>query len=228
MVYVAVFKLLVGQYQVLLERQNAALLTVQISALKEKLQTVQEVEEDIKIQRHDLRHQLQTVTELVARGDTESALKFLDAAQKHLDEQKKTCWCHLPVLDAVFSAYFNQAQQQGIRLETKIASLSTLPVEESELAIVLANALENAIHANKDLPPGQKEIRCKMVGTPSVMVEISNPYATPVTFNDEGLPVSSKEGHGFGVQSIAAFCKKHGAVCQFEAAEGRFCLKLVL
>lgn len=227
-VYVAVFKLLVGQYQVLLERQNAALLTVQISALKEKLQTVQEVEEDIKIQRHDLRHQLQTVTELVARGDTESALKFLDAAQKHLDEQKKTCWCHLPVLDAVFSAYFNQAQQQGIRLETKIASLSTLPVEESELAIVLANALENAIHANKDLPPGQKEIRCKMVGTPSVMVEISNPYAAPVTFNDEGLPVSSKEGHGFGVQSIAAFCKKHGAVCQFEAAEGRFCLKLVL
>ena len=67
-----------------------------------------------------------------------------------------------------------------------------------------------------------------MVGTPSVMVELSNPYTTPVTFNDQGLPVSSKEGHGFGVQSIAAFCKKHGAVCQFEAAEGRFCLKLVL
>lgn len=39
------------------------------------------------------------------------------------------------------------------------------------------------------------------------MVEISNPYTTPVTFNDQGLPVSSKEGHGFGVQSIEAFCK---------------------
>ncbi|RHT72479.1 hypothetical protein DW741_06085 [Ruminococcaceae bacterium AM28-23LB] len=71
-----------------LRRPFRMLLTVQISALKEKLQTVQEVEEDIKIQRHDLRHRLQTVTELVARGDTESALKFLDAAQKHLDEQK--------------------------------------------------------------------------------------------------------------------------------------------
>ncbi|RHT72480.1 GHKL domain-containing protein [Ruminococcaceae bacterium AM28-23LB] len=148
--------------------------------------------------------------------------------RKSIWMSKKACWCHLPVLDAVFSAYFNQAQQQGIRLETKIASLNTLPVEESELAIVLANALENAIHANKDLPPEQKEIRCKMVGAPSVMVEISNPYTTPVTFNDQGLPVSSKEGHGFGVQSIAAFCKKHGAVCQFEAAEGRFCLKLML
>ena len=67
-VYIAVFKSLLAQYHIQMERQSAALLTVQISALKEKLTKVKEVEEGIRIQRHDLRHQLQAVSELVARG----------------------------------------------------------------------------------------------------------------------------------------------------------------
>ena len=227
-VYIAVFRSLLTQYRTQTERQSAALLTVQISALKEKLQRVREVEESIRIQRHDLRHQLQAVAELVARGDREAALEFLDAAQKRLDEQKAVRWCRPPVLDAVFSSYFDQAQSQGIHVETKISLPDTLPVDEGELSIVLANALENAIHANLELPPERRELRCKMVGAPGVMLELANPCGEAVTFDQQGLPVTRREGHGLGVQSISAFCRKNGAVCQFDQADGWFRFRLVL
>ena len=227
-VYIAVFKSLLAQYRMQMERQSAALLTVQISALKEKVQRIKEVEEGIRIQRHDLRHQLQVVTELVARGEKEAAMEFLAAAQKRLDEKKEIRWCHLPVLDAVFSAYFGQAKDQGILVEAKFSLPDTLPVDEGELAIVLANALENAIHANMELPQGQREIHCKMVGTPSVMLEMSNPCAGNVFFDSDGLPVTRKEGHGLGVQSISAFCHKNGAVCQFDLTDGWFRFRLIL
>ncbi len=227
-VYIAFFRSLISQYHMQLERQSAALLTVQIAALKEKLQNVQEAEEHIRIQRHDLRHQLQAVTELVSRGDRAAALAFLDAAQKRLDEQKAVRWCRLPVLDAVFSSYFNQAQRHDIRVEAKIALPDTLPVDEGELAIVLANALENAIHANLDIPGEQRAIRCKLVGTPSIMLELCNPCTSAVAFDGSGLPVSHREGHGLGVQSICTFCKKNGAACQFEHQNGWFCLRLIL
>ncbi|WP_204862795.1 sensor histidine kinase [Pseudoflavonifractor phocaeensis] len=196
--------------------------------MKEKLQRVKEVEEGVRIQRHDLRHQLQAVTELVARGDREAALDFLDAAQKRLDERKEISWCRPPVLDAVFASYFDQAQRQGIRVEAKIALPDVLQVNESELAIVLANALENAIHANLTLPPALREIRCKMVGGPGVMLEISNPHTGEISFDSSGLPVAKKEGHGLGVQSICAFCRKNGAVCQFDQSDGWFRFRLVL
>lgn len=227
-VYVAVFKALIAQYRTQMENQSAVPLTMQITALKEKLQKVKEMEDGIRIQRHDLRHQLQTVTELVSRGDRDQALAFLDAAQKRLNERKITHWCCPPVLDAVFSSYFDQAQTHGIQVEAAISLPETLPVDEGELAIVLANALENAIHANLDLPPEQRAIRCKMVGTPSVMLEISNPSAGAVAFDSNGLPIAQKEGHGLGVQSISAFCRKNGAVCQFDQADGWFRLQLVL
>ena len=227
-VYIAVFKSLIDQYRIQMERQSATMLTMQITALKEKLQKVNEVEEDIRIQRHDLRHQLQTVTELLAQGDRDAALDFLNAAQKRLDEQKVIRWCRPPILDAVFSAYFNQAKNQGISMAAKISLPDALPVDEGELAIVLANALENAIHANLELPQDQREIRCKMVGTPGIMLEISNPYTGNISFDSNGLPVAQKEGHGLGVQSICAFCRKNGAVCQFNLADGRFRFRLVL
>ena len=227
-VYIAVFKSLLAQYRIQMERQNAALLAVQISALKEKVRRVKEVEEGIRIQRHDLRHQLQTATELVARGDREEALEFLDTARSRLDDQKAIQWCRPPVLDAVLSSYFDQAKDQGIPVEARIALPDTLPVDEGELSIVLANALENAIHANLALPPAQRALRCKMVGAPSVMLEISNPCTGAISFDSSGLPISQKEGHGLGVRSISAFCRKNGAVCQFELTEGWFRLRLVL
>ena len=227
-VYIAVFKSLFGQYRIQMERHNAILLTMQISALKEKLQKVNEVEEGIRIQRHDLRHQIQAVTELVAQGDRDAALDFLDAAQKRLDEHTVIRWCRLPVLDAVFSSYFEQAKHQEIPVEARISLSDTLSVDEGELAIVLANALENAIHANLELPQDQRAIRCKMVGVPSIMLEISNPCTGDIPFDSNGLPVTQREGHGLGVQSISSFCRKTGAVCQFDLTEGWFRLRLVL
>ena len=103
-----------------------------------------------------------------------------------------------------------------------------LPVDEGELAVVLANALENAIHASLRLPPERRKIRCKMVGTPSVMLEVSNACAGDVIFDSNGLPAARSEGHGLGVQSISAFCKKHDAVCQFDLNDGIFCLQIIM
>lgn len=209
-------------------RYEAQLSTLQVSALRSRMEAVKAAEDAIRTERHDLRHRLHAVAELVSRGDKEAALDFLDNAQKRLDEHKAIRWCRPPVLDAVLSSYFDQAQNQGILVEANIALPDTLPVDEGELAIVLASALENAIQANLGQPRDQRKIRCKMVGSPSIMLEISNPCMGEIHFDDNGLPMAQKKGHGTGVQSISAFCQKNGAVCQFELTNGWFRLRLVL
>lgn len=209
-------------------RHNAQMSALQLSALQSRMEAVKAAEHAIRTERHDLRHRLQAVAELVLRGDKDAALDFLDAAQKRLDDQKEIRWCRPPVLDAVFSSYFDQAQNQGISVEAKIFLSDTLSVNEGELAIVLANALENAIHANLELPRNQREIRCSMVGTPSIMLEISNPCTGNISFDRNSRPVAQRKDHGLGVQSIAAFCEKHGAVCQFDLIDGWFRFRLVL
>lgn len=209
-------------------RHSAQMSALQLSALQSRMEAVQAAENAIRTERHDLRHRLQAAAELVSRGEKDAALDFLDAAQRRLDDQKEIRWCRPPVLDAVFSSYFDQAKNQGISVEAKITLPDALPVDEGELAIVLANAMENAIHANLELPQEQRKIRCRMMGTPGVMLEISNPCADNITFDGNGLPTAQREGHGLGVQSISAFCRKNGAVCQFDLTDGWFRLRLVI
>lgn len=235
----AISLLMVGFYSILMflfssirkeveTRHSAQLSELQLSALQSRIEAVKVTESVIRTERHDLRHRLQTVRELVLRGDRETAMNFLDAAQKRLDDQKEIHWCRQPVLDAVFSSYFDQAKNQGIHVEAKISLPDSISINEGELALVLANALENAIYANRELPQKQRMIRCKMVGTPGVMLEISNPFSGNIIFDNNGMPVAQREGHGLGMQSIFTFCKKNGAVCQIDLPDGWFRIRLIL
>ena len=235
----AISFLMVGFYSILMflfssirkeaeTRHSAQLSALQLSALQSRMEAVKAAEDAIRTERHDLRHRLQTVTELVSRGDREATLEFLDTARKRLDERKEIRWCRPPVLDAVFSSYFDQAKQQDIRVEAEISLPEKLPVDEGELAIVFANALENAIHANMELPIEQRRLRCRGIGYPNIMAEIVNPFLGAVEFDKDGYPISAKEGHGLGTQSIRFFCEKYGAVCQYEAENGLFSFRVIL
>lgn len=227
-VYTAIFKSLLRQYRAQVKKQNDDLLAFQVSALQQQLEKVSEGAEAMKILRHDLRHWLQTAATLAERGEKEALLKFLASAQLQLSDAQPHHWCHPPILDAVFSSYFEQARKQGISVDAKISLSEALPVDEGELAIVIANALENAIHASAALPREQRKIRLTMVGHPSVLLEITNPCAGQMEFDSQGLPVSRQPGHGLGVQSINAFCQKYGAVCRFSLEDSSFHFQLVL
>ena len=132
------------------------------------------------------------------------------------------------MLDAIFSSYFSQAQQQGIQVEASLVVPDKLPVDAVELSTVFANALENAIHACAELPEGERKIVCKCINRPRLMFEVANTCVGEVRLDQNGLPVTGRRGHGMGTRSIAAFCEKHGAVCSYEQKDGWFRIQLIL
>ena len=204
------------------------LVEAQAAALRSRLEALGAAEEETRLMRHDMRHRFQTVAELVGRGEDQRALAFIGAAQRKLDEGKPVRWCGPALLDAVFASYFGQAQRQGVRVEADIRLQEPLPVDEGELAIVFANALENALHACLKLPEDKRWIACKAICYPKLMFQVVNPWEEEVPLDGEGLPVTGQEDHGLGVHSIAAFCQKYGALCQFTQEAGEFSLRVIL
>ncbi|MCH5271876.1 MAG: GHKL domain-containing protein [Lachnospiraceae bacterium] len=74
----------------------------------------------------------------------------------------------------------------------------------------------------------QRHIICKSVIHPRFMIEISNSYAGEVTFDQWGVPVADKPGHGIGTRSIVAFAEKHNALYRFQAENGWFKLQIAV
>jgi len=208
------------------EGQN--LLSAQVSGLQSRIAAARAAEEAIRIERHDLRHKLLAVEDMIQRSGKEEALAYIHTLQGEVEYAGPEKWCSDPLLDAVFSSYFAQARRQGIRIRAKLTIPESLPVDSAELSTVFANALENAIHACAALPEERREIVCSCISHPSLMFEVANPYSGELRFDGAGLPVARSAGHGIGTRSIAAFCENHDACCAYEAKDGWFRLRIAL
>jgi len=208
------------------ESQN--LLSAQVSGLQGRISAVQSAEEALRIERHDLRHKLLTVEDLIRRSGEDEALAYIQTLRGEVEYSKPERWCADPLLDAVFSSYFAQARRQGIRVRASLELPEELPVDPGELSTVFANALENAIHACAALPEERREIMCTCISRPALMFEIANPCQDGVRFDRAGLPVARNLGHGIGTRSIAAFCEKHDACCIYKVKDGWFYLRIAL
>lgn len=210
------------------KRHNAQLSALQLSALQKRIDITRDSENAIRLERHDLRHRFQIIAELVKNGSYQQVLDFIDSSMQRLDETVIDHWCRPLVLDAVFSYHFHQAKQNEIAIDANISLPEALPIDEGELAVVFSNILENAIHANLALPLEKRKLRCKVICRPGLMFEISNPYTGKIQFDNNGFPIASTNGHGFGTRSISAFCQKYNALCQYELKDGWFFIRIII
>ena len=58
------------------------------------------------------------------------------------------------------------------------------------------------------------------------MAMIKNPCVGRVELDENGIPVSRDDGHGFGTRSIVAFCELNHAYWHFVAKDREFTLYL--
>lgn len=95
--------------------------------------------------------------------------------------------------------------------------------------MVLANAIENAIHACEKLPEDKDRfIRVKKVSSLQLALEIVNSYTGKVAFDENGLPISTETGHGLGTRSISAFVEKHDGMIEYNADDTLFRLRMLV
>lgn len=92
----------------------------------------------------------------------------------------------------------------------------------------MSNALENAVNAVLLLEPERRHIELDMrMNGDKLLISIKNKFAEKSVMID-GMPVSRKEGHGFGTQSICYVAEKLNGNCQFSIKGEWFILRAVL
>jgi sensor histidine kinase regulating citrate/malate metabolism len=104
--------------------------------------------------------------------------------------------------------------------------LEAVTVDEIMLCSILSNALENAL---LNLPEQEDRYVRVMLKTVDgrLLISVKNPTAEIPTFVD-GLPIPSKENHGYGTRSICYITEKLGGNCQFSVNGNVFVVRVVI
>ena len=192
-----------------------------ISFLQSYAQLLQDNGKEMSLFRHDLRHRILALHGLLQRGQTEDALALLESSHEDLERTATHPYCLNPIINAIISIYFEKAKELSVRTSHKISFPQSLPSIESPLAYVLANLLENAIQASATMPKEKRtvDLTLLMKGN-QIVLSIVNQYNTPIHFDENGYPKADKEGHGFGMVSIARFLDTHNAYKNFTQEDG--------
>ena len=210
--------------------QTQKILNMQLFQSVQVITSLRESQELIRQYRHDLRHHLQYVSSCMENGQIETAQEYISGICEEIERQKIERYCENEAVNLIMSAFAARAKRDGITLRVKGNLPSVIMASDSDLCVVLSNALENAMNTCRLLAESEKEriIDVQYYSKENrIYLQIINPCRDDILF-ENGIPVTTTPGHGIGVQSICAVVQRYGGVYSFSTENGCFILRLTL
>ena len=198
------------------------------STMAERLQLMDEVAHQHSLASHDRRHFNGMILGLLEQGEIEEAATCL-RRQNEIKSTSKRIYCENKAVNAATAFYVDMAGHRGIHTHINLTIPMNIQVDSMEMALVVSNLFENAIHGVELLPEEQERyivFTCMQVGR--LLLEISNPCLATVTLDAQGFPATTQSGHGVGTRSIIAFATKHDAELLYHVEDGLFRVRLLI
>lgn len=167
--------------------------------------------------RHDIRNHLSVLDGLMGSGRLEESKAYLKKLEMASSALSFPCQTGNPVVDILLSEKLELAKASGIKAETSLVLPRPCGIDDFDLCVIFANALDNAVTACQAVT-GPKFI--SIAGHRQgdfYMLEFAN------TCLDTPLPPM-----GTGLSNIQAVARKYHGTMLTEKTGGRFCLNVLL
>ena len=174
----------------------------------------------VNIRCHDIRHQLR---EMEGSIDPEAMKKITDAIDIY-DSKMETGNEAISVVLAKYSLY---CAKHNIRLNCMVdgEKLSFIPAHE--LYALFGNAIENAVHAVRQLPKEKRVISVTEQTAGNLMnLSFVNYFSGELDYGEDGLPTNRAENHGWGVKSIRMIAEEYGGRVNVQTKGDLFLLNI--
>lgn len=205
-------------------------LYLQVAQSVREMEVLRESQRQTRIYRHDLRHHMQYLLSCLENGRIEQAQSHIHEICSEMETYPVTIFCENEAVNLIFSSFAGRMKNYGIPIKIMARIPQNIHVSESDLCILLSNALENALHAclglkEKGQPASIEVSAYERKG--KFFLQCINSCGENIVF-EHGIPVTDNPGHGIGVRSICAIAQRYGGIYAFSAQAGKFILRVSL
>lgn len=192
-------------------------------------------EQNIKNLKHDMNNHLTCLREYVQRGKTEEAGKYIDQLMKNENMQNEyfIIDCGNVAIDAMVNYKGKIMNEEHITLYTHIEVPDKMHINDSDICVILGNAMDNAIEAVKSIPNvDERIIQLEMFFRKgALMIKICNPFIHSLNMDKNGnclTTKSNKNKHGNGLLSIRNIVQRYDGLVMIENENKTFLLTVLL
>lgn len=200
---------------------------------KERQLAIQDMYEDMRRQRHDMRQHIQTLEQLIARQGTAAAKRYLEKYEAQGPVREAFLTGSIAV-DALLTAKSLACARRGIDLKVSACPLGSLPVCEIDFCAVVGNLLDNAIEGNDRMASADTPRYVHLYFSrvyDMFIIRCENPANLSTIRRAGGRFETSKQDasiHGFGIPNVIAIAERAQGFCAFDVEGSEFVATVTL
>jgi len=203
------------------ERQHNAAVERSLELMTAEVRVRRAAIDEARRIRHDWRHHLIVIGNLLVNGQTKEALEYVSALDEGSDYGVAAhVWCENETVNAVLAGYARKAAEKGVDFTAEAHVERTAPLPDAELVAVVGNLIENAISACAHGVTVALRQRGDLFG-----LTVTNDVPPDFRLARTGLPCVEP---GVGLDSVRHVVNRHSGEWVYTLADGRLTCELAL
>lgn len=221
---------LFGKFSELLHtRMDTAVLEKQIQMQEKYYRAMEENHEKVRILRHDMRNQINTIAAMVEDREMEELALYLGQIKGSFAHVEKLIVTGNPPIDTILNIKISEMKDCGIQVKTNILLPKEIRLPFREAAILFGNLLDNVMEECSRLPQEKRWVTIQLSYTDQILfLKITNPMCA---VQKEIPPKSEKKdtkAHGVGLKSVRQIVEQFHGTMKMTAQNSIFQITVIL
>lgn len=210
-------------------RQNLAVANELLESQRAAYRALCDSQDEVRKTRHDLKNSMIGVLHLLQNGQVEAAQAYIRERCDLLDADKRNLLCYNDIVDAVLYAKKQMADSHGVTMRINVELTNPIQTDAIDFAVLLGNALDNAIEAAERMQNGNREVSLSIItkGETIVMI-IRNPVEEKLDVNHLMTTKTDTKCHGFGLLQMQQLTQKYSGDLLLDCGDEEFKTTIIL
>lgn len=208
--------------------ENRAIIAEElISSQTEQYKNILQHYNQIALLQHNHKNFCIGVLDELNNGNISSAIEYIIKEKTLIDNN-----IELPtdIINTILVFKANKAHQYGVVVDYETHQLQNIQIPSVDLAVILGNALDNAIEATSKVQSMDKKTICVLIVLKhnTILMTIKNPVLKDVDIDNLSTTKNDFHQHGFGLISMQQLAKKYGGEVLLSCSDNVFTTTILL
>ena len=216
-------------YESFLTEKNLATANQLIKMQKEQYNNLYQNQRQIQAIRHDAKNTMLGIIAELKAGNKDAVIQSMETFVEDMSKTSIQFTCGNNTLDAIINSKLQQAKTHGISFDICINGPIGVYLDPIEFAVLLGNALDNAIEATTALQTNPKTISIHIVFQAATMITIiENPIMKKVDVNNLVTNKADPLLHGYGIPQMKSIAQKYNGDVFFDSTDCKFKTSIII
>lgn len=215
---------------IVIEKQKVTEKNLYLQIEAEQTRKLQTFINDTSRLRHDYRHHLATLNQMLEENKYAEAKEYLKEFSSEIPATPKR-YCSFAGVNSILNHYETQCKDLFIKTHFSIRlDIPENTFKETDFCVLLGNLLDNSIAACRVLPKDKRLISLKFARTnpATLALQIRNPYYGNIKIKNNVFYSTKHEGTGQGLYSAQLIAEKYNGIMNVNYENQTFEVRILL